>query len=120
MAAHGRVSLAERASDLRGVPDLSMVMGEHNPQAPQRTRRDGDAEHPDVALEKGANEILPPRDAGCLRFREERARKSAAQPEAPELPLADLADGEPTHVDERHAPGERLGAGMHEIGGGTA
>src|SRR6266571_7052532 len=100
MAAHGRVGLAERAPDLRGVPDLPMVVGEHHPEAPQRARGDGDAEHMDVALEEGADEILPPRDAGCLRPREERAWESAAQPEAPELPLADLADVEPAHVDE--------------------
>src|SRR5436305_10545023 len=63
ISADGLVRDPEGASQLRAVPDLSMIMSEHSPEPPHRRGGELDSELGEHTLQIGANELLPPEPA---------------------------------------------------------
>ncbi len=80
--AHGRVGDTEGTADLGRVPQLSVVMRDHQPESSHGIGRDGDAKTWQIALDERAHELLAPLHAVPIRAGEERPWKSAADPEA--------------------------------------
>ena len=77
----GRRAHTHRARDLGRVPVVPVMVRHHHPETPHRRRRHADAELRQVALEKRADEGLPPLRRVPFAVREEGARETAAQPE---------------------------------------
>ena len=116
MALDRRVSFAERSADLGRVPDLPVVVGQHHPQAAQGRRRNLHAELGNVALEKRADEVLPPAHALAVVAGQEGARKTAPQPELAQRCNSSLAQIEAPHFDEADPARERFRTVSHELG----
>ena len=107
MPPHGGVRDAERPAELGPVPDLTVPVGKHGPEAAQRGRRHGASEAGQVAFEKSADEVVAPAAAGGPGTGDVRPRKAAPQPEP--LEVGNLVQVEAAELMERHPPGERFG-----------
>jgi hypothetical protein len=65
---------------LRRVEQASLHMGKHRPEAMQRGRRNARTKLGYVALQVGANEILPSDQTARFVIGQEALRQSAAHP----------------------------------------
>ena len=110
----------ERPRQLRPVPDLSMVVRDHRPEAAQRFRRDRDAELRNVALEERADETLAPERRGLDVPGEVGAGKSAAQPERPPRVGGHLPQIESGEVNASDAARQRFRHALDEGRRGAA
>ena len=57
----------EPCRKLGRVQEPALFMGQHGPEPPQRLRWNAQPERRDIAFEIGADEILPPGEAGAVR-----------------------------------------------------
>ncbi len=114
--ADGRMRDAERAAELRRVPDLPVIMGQHRPEPLQRRDRHLRAEPCEVTLQKRADEITAPLVAPSMGASEVGARESAAEPQTVQLVRADLLQIESGQLVEGDAPRQRLRSLAKEIG----
>ena len=104
----------ERTGELRRVPHLSVVVGQHGPESPECLRRHRDAELGDVALEERLHEAAPPHRRAAIVRGEIGTRKSAPEPErAPGL-RSDLRHVEPRELDQTDAAGEGFRNPAHQ------
>src|SRR3989338_10505071 len=71
---------AKVAGELGGVEQTALMVGKHAPEAAQGFGSDARAELWDIALQIGADEILPPAQAACSIGSEQAFRKAAANP----------------------------------------
>ena len=90
------------ACQLRQVERLTLMMGEHGPEAPQGLDGDARSELRDVAFEIGQDEVLAPAHARPVAVSEEALGKSATQPQA--LGIVDLSGGERGQLQMADAP----------------
>ena len=111
---HRRVRDAEGACELGAVPDLSMPVREHRPEAAERRRRDGAPEFREVPRQKRADEPVAPAAACGFRSRQERAREPTPQPEP--FQVVHIGEVEAIEFVERDASGERLRRLTQEFG----
>ena len=114
IAPHRRVGDAERPAELGSIPDLSVPMGEHRPEAAQGEWRDGASEVGYVAREERPDEAVAPAPARGSGPGEVREGEAAAQPQP--LQVFDLAQAEPVQLVECDATGEGLGGLSQEVG----
>lgn len=63
VAPHGFGRYTHGGSDLRSVPDLGVVVGEHGPETAQGGGTVSEAEQAQVALQEGADELFAPTHA---------------------------------------------------------
>ena len=99
---------SESAGELGRVPHLAVVMGQHRPESAKRFRGDRDAELGNVTLEERLHEALPPHGRSAVVRGQERARKTASEPErAPRFRLG-LLQIETGQFDQAHPAGERF------------
>ena len=106
---------AKRAGDFRRVPDLAVVVRDHQPEAMQLLRRNRDAQLRNVAGEKRTDELLSPVQARLVGRAQKRLREPAAQPQCVESIEANFSAVEAVQVDEAHTAGQRLGHTLDEI-----
>ena len=85
-----------------------MMMGEHLPKPLQRFRRNPEPELWNVALQIGANELLPPAERDALRGREKAVGKSAPNPQPEELGSSHLGKLERSQFHMGDASRQRL------------
>jgi len=112
----GDFGRSQRSGELRRVPYLSMMVGNHRPEAPQGFGGNGDAQLRDVPLEKGANECLAPRETALVIVSQERPGEAAAEPQTITLRRTDLGQVEAGEINKPDAPGQRLRHAANEIG----
>jgi hypothetical protein len=93
---------------------------DHQPEPVELLRGHGDPELRYVAGEKGADELLPPAQAGLVGLGQERRGKSAPQPQRVEPIDADFRGVEAREVHEADTSGQRLGHAFHEVERGAA
>src|SRR5437867_7003570 len=108
------VSVTQRTPDLRGVPNLAMIMRHHVPEPPQGRRRHLHSEAPEIALQKRLDEILAPLAAFRVRLSQKRARKATAPPQLPQFLCADLVQIKTGHWHKCHTSGEGLRDAPHD------
>src|SRR5262249_1729555 len=77
---------------------------------------DRNAELWDVALQKRADKVLAPGNAGRLITRQEGSREPAAYPKAVTLIPTYFLQGKPGKVYKSDAPGKRFGHAFHQVG----
>ena len=77
---HGAFVHAQRPSYLRAIPDLTVVMRKHHPEAPERLGGDPDTKLGHVALQEGSHKGLAPAEAERLALREERSWEATTEP----------------------------------------
>ena len=78
---HGRMPDAKGAGQFGAVPYLTVIVGQHGPEALQGDRRHANTKLGQVSFQKGADEILPPRLAFGRGAGQIRRRESAPHPE---------------------------------------
>src|SRR6266545_1955790 len=120
IAGHGGVRDSEGAGELRAVPDLPVVMGDHGPKSPQGRPGDLDTELREIPLQKSPHELIPPVGAENVGWRQEGAGETAAQPEGAQRVLPNLRESETFEMVEGDPPGKRFGALLQEILARTA
>ena len=108
IAPHRRLGDAERARRLGRVPQLSVPVREHGPEAQQRGGGHRRAELRHVALEEGLHEITPPGEAVGIIAREIGPGKSSAQPVTLQARRAQFLGAEAADRHEFDAAGERF------------
>ena len=118
IAPHRGVGNAKGAPELGTVPDLSVPVREHRPEAAQSERRNGAPEIWNIPGEEGPDETVSPAAARGRRGGEIGTRKPAAQPQAFEV--FDLPQPEPVQFVERDPPGQGLGCLTKKIGRRTS
>ena len=116
IAPRGGLRAADRPGELGSIPDLTVIVGHHRPEATQRLGRHIEAEVRDVAQQKGLNERLAPQSRIAIGACEVAARKSAPPPESAPIRRGRFGDVEPGQLDHAHAPGERLGRAPQQPG----
>ena len=115
--AHGGVGDAERPPELGAVPELSVPVREHRPEAAQGCLGDGAPEARQVTREKRLYKTVAPSAARGARRCQIRSREAAAQPET--LQVIHLGHVETVELVERDAAGERLGGLPQQVGRGA-
>ena len=110
----------QRACKVRGVPGLSVNVGQHPPQPAQRLRRHSGAHGRDVPFHKGAGEGLHPARPGRIRGCAVGSRETATHPQPVPVGGSHLGQRKATHVDEQDSAGQRLGNAPDQIGGSAA
>jgi len=111
---------SQRRRQLRGVPDLAVHVGQHRPKPLELGWGRLDTEAPQIPLEKGVDEVVPPGGAVLVRRGQIRQRKPAPLPQRRQVLGADFLQMEPGHVDELDPPGEGLGTMPNDVGRGAA
>ena len=110
----------ERSGKVRGIPNLSMIMGEHCPKTSQGLCRNCNTELGNIPLKKRAYEVLAPRHAGRFAGGQKRAWKSASHPEGGGLLCSHFPEVKPGEIYESDSPGERFRYTLDQMGrGGT-
>ena len=99
---------SERARELRRVPHLAVIVGQHRPEPSKGLGRNRDAELGDVALQERLHEAAPPHRGRAVVRGEICTREAAAEPEGAPRLRRDLRQVEPREIDETHAAGERF------------
>ena len=107
---------AEGASELRGIPNLTVRVGQHRPESLQGRSRDRDAELWHVSLEKGANEVSSPLEARPMRPGGVRGWETASEPKPLEVLDPHLGQGETAQFVVGDAACQGLGALPQQIG----
>ena len=120
IAARGGLARSQRPREFGGVPDLSVPVRDHHPEAPQRLGGDADAQGRQIPLQEGGDELLAPTDGAGVVRGEEGTRKTAAQPQIRPPLRAGLAEVETGEGHRAHPSGERLGDSPHQSGRGAA
>ena len=110
----------ERARDLRRVPALPVQMGHHPPAAADGFGRYARRDPRDVAFHEGLGERVHPVHPVGRRVRQERARKTAPEPETVGTVGPHLKQGEPAHSDESDPARQGFGDALHKAGRGAA
>ena len=88
------------------VPRLAVQVRSHRPESAQRRCGPLRAQLRQVPLQKRLSEVAPPCEAAAVVAGQERARESAAQPEAGQRVGASFRRVEPGHLLEDDAAGE--------------
>lgn len=96
------------------------MMGEHAPQAPQRFRRDSRTELRNVALQAGADEILPPAQAARGIRRQQAVRKSATHPQIVGRQASRFQHTERRELQVRDPPGQAFAGLLQQVQRGRA
>jgi hypothetical protein len=81
IACHGFPVDSQPAGELRRVEQAPLHMGQHRPEAMQRGGRNARTKLRYVALQVGADEILPPDQTARIVIRQEALRQAAANPQ---------------------------------------
>ncbi len=120
VTSRGVLGGAEGSGELRRVPNLTVVMGNHGPKASEGFGRDRDAKLGDIAFEKSSDKVATPGHARSIIGGKKRQRKTAAEPELIALCCADFLEIEPAEIDEAHAASQRFGHPFDKRGRGRA
>jgi hypothetical protein len=99
---------------------LTVLVGEHRPQAVQRHRSRSDAEVGQVAPYERVHEVVAPSQAGRVIWREKRAGEAPPDPEAIELLVPYLHQRQRIQAHERHPASKRLGDAVDDGRGRAA
>ena len=110
VAANGMSRNAERLAERGSVPDLSVPVREHGPEAAQGRRWNSDAELRRIALQEGRDELTAPTRARGVGSREERPRRPPSIPEGAPGSCAHLVQTKSVQAVGSQATGERLRA----------
>jgi len=81
VGAHRFIGQVERTAEVRGIPGLTMVMGEHRPETAHGCGRNRDAELGDVASQEGLNEALAPGETIRVAAGKKRTGEPAPEPD---------------------------------------
>ena len=100
VASGGRLRAAEGAGEFGDFENISVVVGDHDPESAEGGGGDVDAELGDIAFEESAEEILVPLRACRICGREIGARESATQPEFALIPVVEFRQRKAGDVDE--------------------
>ena len=110
IAAHRRRAERKARGRLRGVERPALVVGQHGPEPLQRLCRDAPAELRHVALQIGADEVLPEGHAVGVVLGQKAVREAPAHPQRRHGPRVGRSLGhvERVQVDVFDSPGEAL------------
>src|SRR5271155_1794616 len=103
------MSLAQGSANLRAVPYATGVVRTHGPKPAHRARRHSHPKLSQIALKERADEVLPPCGTYSFRASQERARKSAAQPQTIEIRAVELFNRESSHLDNGYPACQSFG-----------
>ena len=117
---HGGCAHVHRPPQFGCVPDLSVKMRQHPPEASQGFGRYFRAQSRDVPLQKGARKRLHPTGPFRGRARQPGPWKAAAHPETVLVLPAHLGQREAAHVHENNSPRQSLRYPLDQVPGSTA
>src|SRR6266568_3688510 len=101
-----------------GIQNLSLVVGQHRPEAAKCLSRYARPELGDVALQVRSDKITPPLQAEIVRLCQETARKATPDPECIDHNGVDLQGVERTEFQIGDTPRQTLAGLLEQVHGG--
>jgi hypothetical protein len=80
IGAYRFIRQVERKAELRGIPGLTVIMGQHRPETTHDCRRNRDTKLGDITSQEGLNETLAPGETVSAAAGKKRTGKSAPEP----------------------------------------
>jgi hypothetical protein len=122
VAAHRLAADAQRAGQPGLVQQLSLVVGQHGPQATQGAAGNPRAQRGYVSFQVGGDEGVAPGQAGCVAFGQPGQREAAAQPQPVHVGgrcrwSKDFARLKGCELHLRHAPGQAFAGLLQQHAG---
>ena len=117
---HRRIGDPERPGELRGIPGLGMIMGQHRPKPAKGDRADVDPELRQVPFQERLDERSAPFIALRGRAGQVRPGESPPKPEALAIFDPDFIEGETFQLMENHAACEGLRSLAEELRRGAS